>query len=270
METDCAFGTAAHVCRSFQVHIMDTFIIAAAQSRSVEGDIVSNVRVHVEFVRVAVEHDVDVILFPELSLTGYEPEIAEKLAIHVDDERLSPLREQAHLLGITIIAGIPVACSEGKPYIGAVVLNSDDSCVYLKQHLHPGEETFFSSSHDKEGCVVDVKGKGVGMAICADINHASHARKVAKEGASVYTASVLITDSGYADDARRLQRYATEHSMTVLMANHSAPTGGYIPAGKSAIWDEGGRIIARAEGIDDSLIIAEKGAEGWLGKVIQI
>ena len=104
-----------------------------------KGDIESNVRTHVECVRVAVEHDVDVILFPELSLSGYEPEIAEELAIHVDDERLSPLREQAHRFKITIIAGAPIACPEGKPYIGALILGSDHSFVYHKQHLHPGE-----------------------------------------------------------------------------------------------------------------------------------
>jgi predicted amidohydrolase len=54
---------------------------AAAQSTSIAGDIDENVRRHAAFVRKAGEHHANVVVFPELSLTGYEPTIAKEAAI---------------------------------------------------------------------------------------------------------------------------------------------------------------------------------------------
>jgi predicted amidohydrolase len=193
-----------------------------------------------------------------------------EVAITLDDERLVPLRELMRQFDITIIAGAPIACPEGKPYIGALTLNSDNSHVYRKQHLHPGEEDFFSPSPNKKGCVVDVKGVSVGVAICADINHASHAEEAARNGASIYIAGVLITDSGYSTDTQQLQHYATEHAMTVLMANHGSPTGGYIPAGKSAIWAHSGKLLATTDGTGNALVLAAKDQGKWTGRTLTI
>ena len=77
---------------------MSNLIIAAAQSGSIKGDIQANIQTHVEFMRVAAEYLVDVIIFPELSLTGFEPEIAQDCAITINDERLAPLKDQAKRL----------------------------------------------------------------------------------------------------------------------------------------------------------------------------
>ena len=49
---------------------MPEFTIAAAQASSVKGEIAQNVRRHAEFVVRAAEHQANVIVFPELSLTG--------------------------------------------------------------------------------------------------------------------------------------------------------------------------------------------------------
>ena len=56
--------------------------------------------------------------------------------------------------------------------------------------------------------------------------------------------------------------------MAVLMANHSIPTGGWTPAGGSAIWDETGRRVAVAEGTAEALVIGVKDAQGWKGRVV--
>ena len=69
---------------------MESFRIAAAQSSSIRGDIEANVHTHVQFVQIAVDYSVNVIVFPELSLTGYEPEIAHNVVISLEDKRLIP------------------------------------------------------------------------------------------------------------------------------------------------------------------------------------
>lgn len=231
---------------------MKNFTIAAAQSSSVKGHIESNVRRHAEFVRAAAEHHADVVVFPELSLTGYEPEIARTHLISMEDERLNPLRELADQFDLTIIAGAPVASSLDKPHIGALVIRSEDALIYLKQHLHTGEEAFFSPGNKR--CVIDVKGMNVGLAICADTNEPSHPREAAQNGAAIYAAGVLVTEEGYTPDITLLQGYAVQYGMAVAMANHSTPTGGWIPAGKSAIWDDSGVLIAMADGTNEALV----------------
>jgi len=68
-----------------------TLIIAAAQSASVSGDVPANLTHHLAFCAVAAAHGVQLLVFPELSLTGYEPAIARSNAIGADDSRLYPL-----------------------------------------------------------------------------------------------------------------------------------------------------------------------------------
>lgn len=247
---------------------MSTFNIAAAQSISVKGDIVLNSKIHEKFVRVAAERDVDVVVFPELSLTGYEPELAEQLKISLDDDRLHLFKEFAQKSGITIVVGAPLESSQDKPHIGALVYCPEKVVSYAKQHLHPGEEFYFSSG--EKDCIVEVRGMEVGLAICADTTHASHAQNAAEKGADIYAAGVLLTEGGYQADTALLKHYARRHNMVVLMANHCAPTGGWEPAGKSAIWDEKGRLVARAEGAEEALVIAEKSVNHWNGRVIKI
>lgn len=247
---------------------MVEFSIAAAQSPSVKGDIESNVRIHERFIRIAAEHDVHVVVFPELSLTGYEPELAGDLQIQIDDKRLYPISELARHFEMTIIIGAPLSSNQSKPYIGALVYGPDISVHYAKQHLHPGEEAFFSPG--SRGCVIDVSGERLGLAICADISHASHAQNASQDGATLYAVGVLITESGYQEDIDLLQAYAKRHKMAVVMANHCSPTGGWNPAGKSAIWDENGNTAATSHGTDEALVIAEKGVETWRGTVIPV
>ncbi len=127
----------------FFATMMPSFTIAAAQPSSVKGDIVANVQIHTDFVRIAAEHDVDVIVFPELSLTGYEPELAGDLILAPEDKRLHRLHELSRRLDLTIIAGAPVESGSEKPHIGTLIFSPGQSFIYAKKHLHGGEDMFF-------------------------------------------------------------------------------------------------------------------------------
>jgi predicted amidohydrolase len=49
------------------------------------GDIQRNIEHHKNFIALAGSYGVDTVIFPELSLTGYEPALAKALATHTDD-----------------------------------------------------------------------------------------------------------------------------------------------------------------------------------------
>jgi len=243
-----------------------TLIIAAAQSGSVPGDITANVAIHLQFGAAAAELGVHLLVFPELSLTGYEPALARSCAVRPDDLRLEPLRRLAEKAQMTVVAGAPFF-DEDELHIGALVCRPDGSVLkHTKEYLHPGEEAIFAAGQG--GPVLLVEDANVGLAICADTMHSEHPASAAARGANVYAAGVLIPESGYAADAALLSHYAREHRMAVLMANHSRPTGGWVPAGKSAIWSEDGMLVAASRGTEEALIIGRRRDGKWDGVVL--
>lgn len=249
---------------------MNASVFAAAQAISIAGDVSANRLRHQSFMQAAAEQDVQMLVFPELSLTGYERDLAAELAIMPDDAILQPLRDLAHELRMTTVVGMPIRLSAGAPVmIGALILGADGSLgVYSKQHLHPGEEVAFAPGHG--GSLLRMGTDRVAWAVCADFCHASHAAAAAERGATVYAAGVLITEGGYLPDTTLLQGYARQHAMTVLMANHGGATGGWESAGRSAIWGPGGSLIAAAPGVGESLVIARRSGDGWAGQVVPL
>ena len=249
---------------------MTTLTVAAAQSISIAGDVHANIAHHQRFIMAAAEQGVQVLVFPELSLSGYERGLAAQLAIAPDAALLQPLRDLAREVGVTAVVGMPIRLSDDSPVlIGALVLAADGSlAVYSKQHLHPGEEVAFAPGAG--GAPLIVGDDTIALAVCADFSHASHAAAAAEVGANIYGAGVLITEGGYAADSALLQGYALEHGMLVLMANHGGATGGWESAGCSAIWAADGRLLAAAPGTGDALVIARRQAALWRGEVVPV
>lgn len=241
---------------------MTTLTVAAAQSISIAGDVHANIARHQRFIMAAAEQGVQVLVFPELSLSGYERGLAAQLAIAPDAALLQPLRDLTREVGVTAVVGMPIRLSDDSPVlIGALVLAADGSlAVYSKQHLHPGEEVAFAPGSG--GAPLTLGDDTLALAVCADFCHASHAAAAAEVGASIYAAGVLITEGGYAADSALLQGYAREHGMLVLMANHGGATGGWESAGRSAIWAADGRLLAAAPGVGDALVIARRPSPG--------
>ncbi|WP_339468870.1 MULTISPECIES: carbon-nitrogen hydrolase family protein [unclassified Pseudomonas] len=249
---------------------MTALTLAAAQSISIAGDVPANIERHLAFMHVAAEHNVQLLVFPELSLTGYEPSLAAGLAITPDDPVLAPLREIARALQLTAVVGMPVRLApDAGVLIGALVLGADGSlALYTKQHLHPGEEVAFVPGQG--GAALECEDEQIALAVCADFSHASHPRLAAEAGATVYAAGVLVSEGGYATDSALLQGYAAEHGLLVLMANHGGPSGGYVCAGRSAIWAADGGLLAAAPGVGDALVIARRVGAVWAGQVVAL
>jgi predicted amidohydrolase len=232
--------------------------IAAAQSTSIPLDVAANVLEHLRFVEAACGLGVQWLVFPELSLTGYELAAMPGLVLHAEHALLAPLREASHRTGMTMTVGAPVDANSVLPAIGAITLRPDGQhSVYRKFHLHGGEKAFATPGLAPVH-VQTIGATCIASAICADTNVPSHAARAAQAGADVYAAGVLTSEKGYAAEAPLWQSYARDHCMAVVIANHGGPSGNYVSAGKSGIWDTDGRCIACAAGIGDWLVIATR------------
>ena len=242
--------------------------LAAAQSISIPGDLTANLRSHLDVVTAAAEAGVTLLLFPELSLTGYEPTLAAALALEPADIRLLPLREACRAAGLTAVVGAPVQGPTGLQ-IGALILGADGSCrVHTKQYLHPGEAPPFVPGSGGE--LLELPGLKGALAICADSNQPAHAAAARARGADLYLVSAVIGATGYPADSAQLADHARRLGMAVLMANHGAPTGGYACVGRSAFWQADGHCLVAAPGDGPCLVVVRRQGDDWQGESLPL
>ncbi|NIF58982.1 carbon-nitrogen hydrolase family protein [Enterobacter sp. Ap-916] len=247
--------------------IRERLSIAAGQFAPVRGNIEENMRCHELLITLAASADVNLIIFPELSLTGYEPELAGKLAL-IDESCLQPLQALADRHEMTIVAGAPLYVQDNKPAIGACVISAGQPISYYrKMYLHPGESDYFSSG--TAACVITARTFNVGVAICADAGQPRHVEQTVQIGAEIYINSVLSA-GGYEKDTDVLKSYAKFYAMPTLMANYCGNSGGWKPVGKSAAWNAKGELIAQAPEDRDALVIMDFKDGECAGRVIYL
>lgn len=230
--------------------------IAVAQTVPVRGDVDANVRQHLRLVGVAAAERAQVLVFPELSLTGYELELAGGLAFSQDDSRLAPLAKAASDFSMTLVVGAPVRVAS-RLHIGAFILSPDGEVgLYTKQRMGafsaaaacdgvvpPAEATFFHPGDLNP--LVRFGGNTAAVAVCADTGRPSHPAAAAARGAEIYLASMFVIPSEFEREAGNLKEYAARHSLAVAFANYGGPTGGLASAGRSALWSETGELLAQ-------------------------
>jgi predicted amidohydrolase len=246
---------------------LTTLTIAAAQALSVRGDVIADLEEHLKLAGIAAEKGAEIVVYPELSLTGYELDLAEELAFVEDDSRLEPLEQAAAEHQAILVAGAPARLASGL-HIGAFLLYPDGrSEVYTKHHLYGGEHGYFQPAGRDP--MVELRGEKLAFAICADTSHARHAQVAADRGASIYMAGVCFSKEGFEKSAGQMRDYARQHGMVTVLANSGGPATGFESAGNSSIWSERGGLLARLEGTGSGLAIATRGASGWQGEEIR-
>jgi len=246
---------------------MNTSIIAAAQSISKRGDVQKNLEGHYRLIELALSNHAQIIVFPELSLTGYEPDLAKSLAFSKNDNRLTTLRKLSVQKNIVIVAGAPVQLESGL-HIGAFIISPDASIqIYTKRYLHSSEENYFSPCFLNP--IIKIGEETAALAICADTSNPQHPLDAVSSGASIYLAGVLFSDKCYPTDAEQLRGYYMQYHLTVALANHGGDSGEYHSAGRSAIWSPSGEILAEMSGTGEGIVLAVKEKDRWRGRTIK-
>lgn len=232
--------------------------IAVAQTCPIKGDVPANVAEHVRIARIAAAQGAQVVLFPELSLTGYEIELAPSLAFAENDPRLQPLLDVAQANHLMLLVGAPVRVG-AQLHLGLFILSPNGTIgLYTKHHLGafppsascdgivpPAEATVFHpGSHNP---LLRVGDDTLALAICADIGRPAHPQHAAERGATAYLASMFVIPSDLDGELVKLQRYAQQHAMLVAFANYGSSSGGLRSAGRSSIWSETGELLVQIE-----------------------
>jgi len=226
--------------------------IGAAQINPIKGDIVSNIARHQQLIELAAGEGAECIFFPELSITGYEPELAEDLALDVIDNRLDIFQSISDERNMMISVGMPTK-NIPRSSISMIIFRPGQSkLIYSKTFLHASEEEHFSNGADT-GTVI--AGTGIAPAICYEVSVPEHAEKAFANGAKLYAAGVVESRKAVEKALSRLSLIAKTYSAPTIMANCIGLTGGYDCPGRSSAWNEKGELACQLNEMQEGVLV---------------
>ena len=246
----------------YLVGMTDSLRIALAQFDFPVGDIEGNAaKIGSLIAEARVRHHADLILFPELALSGYPPEDLLLRPAFLADCQKAMERIAAGVNGIVAVVGWPQAA-------GAVVFNAASvlrdgaiESTYHKRELPNyavfDERRYFSA--DKACCVFAVKGVSVGLVICEDLWFAEPLAETAALGAQllvVPNASPFERDKSAQRDALLAQR-VRESGVAIAYLNAVGGQDELVFDGASDLADGDGFVHPAACAFDDQLLIAD-------------
>jgi len=233
--------------------------IGLAQVRPFKGDLKKNIVAHKRLLDVAILKEADVVVFPELSLTGYEPKLCKELASHQDDERLDDFQTICDAHCMTICVGMPTKSSSGVR-ISMIIFQPDlPRLTYSKQHLHVDELPYFIPG--EEQIILTIRNKKVAPAICYESLLPEHSARVHKSGAQIYLASVAKSTNVINKAFKHYPEIARQYSMMVVMSNCIGPCDDFKSVGSSSIWNKEGILLGQLNDANEGFLLVDMDTE---------
>jgi predicted amidohydrolase len=240
--------------------------ICVVQMKPVKGDIARNIVLHKRFIDVATANGADIVIFPELSITGYEPALAHELATVKDDRRFDDFQHIADTRGITIGIGVPTKHAAGNCISMVLFQPHGAREIYSKKYIHADEEAFFVSGESSTDVIGDAA--DIALAICYELSVPEHSAKAFRRGAKTYIASVAKTADGVEKAIKSLSDIANKYSMTVLMSNCVGHCDNFEAAGKTSIWNNRGMLLGQLTDKAEGLLILDTETEQLVEKTL--
>lgn len=191
----------------------------------------------------------ELLLTPELFVTGYAPALISSSVTPADVARLAgKLTGIAGRHGIGLLYSLPGPGPANDRGITATLVDAAGAALasYTKTHLFgPAERAAFRPGVDAPA-ITTFGGTRVGIALCYDIEFPEVARAAALRGAELLLVPTAL-GAGFENVCTVLvPARALENSLTVAYANHSGIEDDFLFAGSSVIADPAGEIVARA------------------------
>jgi predicted amidohydrolase len=194
--------------------------------------------------RAVMEARARLVVFPELSLTGYELDAA---LVEPGDAALDPVLVACASTGSTALVGAPIPGPGGRAYIAMFAVSPDGAAVLYRKQWIGGDEAVRFSPGD-EPTVFELDGWRLGVGICRDTGIGEHVERMAELGIDAYLAGLVHRSDELAEQERRAVSIAGRCRAYVAFASFAGPTGsGYQrTAGSSAIWSPAADVLAQA------------------------
>jgi 5-aminopentanamidase len=234
-----------------------TIRLALAQIPSVYHQKAANLERAERVMRLAADGGAQLILFPEMFLTGYLVwERLTELAEPLDGPSIRRLQQLALDLRLLTVCGFPERAEGDALYNTACVIDRDGRLLggYRKTHLFADEPGVFSPG-DRLPVFESALGT-VGVLICYDIEFPEPVRAVALSGAPLILVSTANMEPYEVSQEVFLRSRALENGIYMAVANTIGEDHRYRYFGQSSVANPQGKLIARA-GPDEGIVMAD-------------
>jgi NAD+ synthase/NAD+ synthase (glutamine-hydrolysing) len=247
--------------------------IALGQINPTVGDFSGNAAKHIDFSRRAQSAGADLILFPELSVSGYPPRDLVERASFVAHNRKSAEQIAAATLGIAVICGLvtPAESETGKAVMNSAALLQDGNIAFLQSKMLLPTYDVFDEMRNfapaKSQNVLSFCGNQVALTICEDawndklfwpkrLYTVDPVESLIRAGGSLV---LNISASPFWIGKRELRRdmlasIARQHKVPVAMVNQVGGNDSLLFDGSSIVLNAEGNIIAQGSSFEEDLI----------------
>lgn len=242
--------------RLYQNHMHQTLTILLAQLNPTVGAIETNTAKLVHVIQTQQEQH-DVILFPELSITGYPPEdLLFRQNLHQRVEQALQTI-QANTNDCYVIVGHPSLEKEQCFNAASVFYRGNLVARYHKQQLPNygvfDERRYFTLGAAK-ACILTVKGYRLGLCICEDIWQEGPVEQLIQEGID---ALLCINASPFDYEKQQLRENLLQtharRGISIFYVNQAGGQDELVFDGQSMTFDQQGSLCARAPAFTESL-----------------
>ena len=248
--------------------------IVMAQLNLLVGDVPGNVQKTLDAARRSRDElGAQLVVLPELTLTGYPP---EDLLFHSGLRRRveeGVARLCAEVRGITLVLGYPLY-EDGRIFnVGAVIGDGRVQAVYRKTEL-PNYSVFDEKRYFTPGenpTLIEVAGFAVGLNVCEDIWHAGPARRAAAAGASI----IVVPNASPFNIGKQqeremeLRQRVTEAKVPFVYVNHVGGQDELVFDGGSLTMNADGVVAMRAPAFEEGLYQVDFVLEQGLARAMQ-
>ena len=232
------------------------FKVAILQKKSLTGKYQENTDVILQKMKEAAGNAADLLLLPEVYLTGYELPISNEEALSDDNPYLKQLCDTAKELQLGVVV---TAFTKGveRPQNSAYVIGKNGKLLMKYSKVHTcdfADEACLESGSAFRVC--DFDGLKIGIMICYDREYPESARILMLKGAEVI---LVPNDCGSMQPrVRALSTRAYENMVAVAMANPNGDNAGCSCAFNPICWDRNGNCV------DNTVLLADDKTEGIL------
>ena len=246
--------------------------IGLAQIYPKLGDIEHNLSLHLDYARQAQAEGIDLLVFPELSLTGYQvQDLVPEVALRADggDRVFTQLLDASGDLKLDIVVGFVREDARNRFYIANAYL-SRGALVHLHHKLYlPTYAMFDESRYFAQGNsarAFDTRFGRVGMLICEDFWHVSPPYLLWLDGADILILNSASPSRGLNNSDRLMgtrwvehvnQAYGSMFTAYILHCNRVGYEDGKNFWGGSSVVDPDGEFMTQGLYFDEALIAQE-------------
>jgi len=241
--------------------------LALAQINATVGDTGGNTEKVIEYIKKAKSKDVDLVIFPELTTTGYPPKdlLLKPSFIKANKEALEKVISETK--DIAVIIGFVDELSENIYNAAALIQNRRLIGIQHKTHL-PNYDVFDEKRYFKpatESSIFNLNGLKLGINICEDIWVDNGPTGIqAKLGADfIVNISASPFYAGKSKERRGLiAKRAKENNIPIVYVNLVGGQDDLVFDGRSYVFNKEGALIAEGKPFEEDLVITNLDGTG--------